>query len=186
MEAREVKVVLLGEAGVGKSSLVLRFVTGSFDKYSEATIGASFMSKLINVDGAPIKYQIWDTAGACAAWALGMGACWRGCLGAPRRGGQGEWGRAAGLLLRGARHMRLPLGPGAHAWRHQRSAMSPFSPSCAARHYGPLTLNTFSPNTRGPCLCLSPPTSALGPRARKVPQPGAHVLPRRCGGHYCV
>lgn len=37
--AREVKVVLLGDAGVGKSSLVLRFVTGSFDKYSEATIG---------------------------------------------------------------------------------------------------------------------------------------------------
>ena len=61
--AREVKVVLLGDAGVGKSSLVLRFVTGSFDKYSEATIGASFMSKLITVDGAPIKYQIWDTAG---------------------------------------------------------------------------------------------------------------------------
>jgi Ras-related protein Rab-22 len=61
--AREVKVVLLGDAGVGKSSLVLRFVTNSFDKYSESTIGASFMSKLLLVDGAPIKYQIWDTAG---------------------------------------------------------------------------------------------------------------------------
>ena len=60
--AREVKVVLLGDAGVGKSSLVLRFVTNSFDKYSESTIGASFMSKLLLVDGAPIKYQIWDTA----------------------------------------------------------------------------------------------------------------------------
>ena len=33
------QVVLLGDAGVGKSSLVLRFVTGSFDKYSESTIG---------------------------------------------------------------------------------------------------------------------------------------------------
>ena len=61
--AREVKIVLLGDAGVGKSSLVLRFVTNSFDKYSESTIGASFMSKLIMVDGNPIKYQIWDTAG---------------------------------------------------------------------------------------------------------------------------
>lgn len=61
--AREVKVVLLGDQGVGKSSLVLRFVTNSFDKYSEATIGASFMSKLVMVDGQPIKYQIWDTAG---------------------------------------------------------------------------------------------------------------------------
>ena len=37
--AREVKVVLLGDAGVGKSCLVLRFVTGSFDKFSESTIG---------------------------------------------------------------------------------------------------------------------------------------------------
>jgi len=62
--AREVKVVLLGDAGVGKSCLVLRFVTGSFDKYSESTIGASFMSKLLTVDSQPIKYQIWDTAGA--------------------------------------------------------------------------------------------------------------------------
>jgi GTPase SAR1 family protein len=63
MDAREVKVVLLGEAGVGKSSLVLRFVMGTFDKFSEATIGAAFMSKLIEVDKVPIKYQIWDTAG---------------------------------------------------------------------------------------------------------------------------
>ena len=38
--AREVKVVLLGDAGVGKSSLVLRFVMNSFDKYSESTIGS--------------------------------------------------------------------------------------------------------------------------------------------------
>ena len=37
--AREVKVVLLGDTGVGKSSLVLRFVTGAYDRYSEATIG---------------------------------------------------------------------------------------------------------------------------------------------------
>jgi small GTP-binding protein len=61
--AREVKVVLLGDAGVGKSSLVLRFVTGAFDRYSESTIGASFMSKNMTVDGQPIKFQIWDTAG---------------------------------------------------------------------------------------------------------------------------
>lgn len=60
---REVKVVLLGDTGVGKSSLVLRFVTNSFKPYSESTIGASFMSKLVMVNGRQIKFQIWDTAG---------------------------------------------------------------------------------------------------------------------------
>ncbi|POM58775.1 Rab5 family GTPase [Phytophthora palmivora] len=62
-KAREVKVVLLGDTGVGKSSLVLRFVTNNFRPYSESTIGASFMSKMIVVNDTPIKYQIWDTAG---------------------------------------------------------------------------------------------------------------------------
>lgn len=62
-KAREVKVVLLGDTGVGKSSLVLRFVTNNFRPYSESTIGASFMSKMIVVGDTPIKYQIWDTAG---------------------------------------------------------------------------------------------------------------------------
>ena len=92
--AREVKVVLLGEAGVGKSSLVLRFVTGSFDKYSEATIGASFMSKLINVDGAPIKYQIWDTAGACPGHFCGQRQGQREGCGRPQ-----PWARLHGRGL---------------------------------------------------------------------------------------
>lgn len=60
---REVKVVLLGDTGVGKSSLVLRFVTNSYKPYSESTIGASFMSKVIMSNGKQIKFQIWDTAG---------------------------------------------------------------------------------------------------------------------------
>ena len=60
-KAREVKVVLLGESGVGKSSLVLRFVTDNFKPYNESTIGASFMSKVLVYDGKSIKYQIWDT-----------------------------------------------------------------------------------------------------------------------------
>ena len=60
---RECKVVLLGDTGVGKSSLAQRYVTNTFKPYSESTIGASFMSKMILVDGAPCKCQIWDTAG---------------------------------------------------------------------------------------------------------------------------
>jgi small GTP-binding protein len=60
-KAREVKVVLLGDTGVGKSSLVLRFVTNNFKPFNESTIGASFMSKVIMVNGRQIKFQIWDT-----------------------------------------------------------------------------------------------------------------------------
>ena len=63
VKPREVKVVLLGDTGVGKSSLVLKFVTGNFKPYSESTIGASFLSKMIMVETKPIKFQIWDTAG---------------------------------------------------------------------------------------------------------------------------
>ena len=58
------KVVLLGDTGVGKSSLVLRFITNEFKPYVESTIGASFMSKLLmDPDGSAVKFQIWDTAG---------------------------------------------------------------------------------------------------------------------------
>lgn len=65
VKAVEVKVVLLGDTGVGKSSLVLRFAQDTFKPFSESTIGASFMSKTVSNDsgGPPIKFQIWDTAG---------------------------------------------------------------------------------------------------------------------------
>ncbi|XP_057309053.1 ras-related protein Rab-22A-like [Hydractinia symbiolongicarpus] len=60
---REIKLCLLGDAGVGKSCLVLRFVSDRFDLHTTATIGASFMSKTFNVGDKAFKYQIWDTAG---------------------------------------------------------------------------------------------------------------------------
>lgn len=60
---REVKVVLLGDSGVGKTSLVLRFVTDSFRLRSEPNIGASFMAKALQCGGKDYLFQIWDTAG---------------------------------------------------------------------------------------------------------------------------
>lgn len=45
------------------SSTTRRFVTNNFKPYSESTIGASFMAKMMIIDNTPIKYQIWDTAG---------------------------------------------------------------------------------------------------------------------------
>ncbi|KAG0459140.1 hypothetical protein HPP92_022268 [Vanilla planifolia] len=58
-----VKLVLLGDSGVGKSCIVLRFVRGQFDPTSKVTVGASFLSKTIALGDSTIKLEIWDTAG---------------------------------------------------------------------------------------------------------------------------
>lgn len=63
MAVKEVKLCLLGDSGVGKSSIALRFVHDSFKPAMESTIGASFLTKTIHVDDRIYKYQIWDTAG---------------------------------------------------------------------------------------------------------------------------
>ncbi|XP_059658165.1 ras-related protein RABF2a isoform X2 [Cornus florida] len=57
------KLVLLGDVGAGKSSLVLRFVKGQFVEFQESTIGAAFFSQTLAVNDATIKFEIWDTAG---------------------------------------------------------------------------------------------------------------------------
>merc|ERR1719461_2277280 len=57
------KLVLLGEAAVGKSSLVIRFVKGQFSEYQESTIGAAFLTQTVPVQDCTVKFEIWDTAG---------------------------------------------------------------------------------------------------------------------------
>ncbi|CAI8049758.1 Ras-related protein Rab-5C [Geodia barretti] len=57
------KLVLLGESGVGKSCLVLRFVKGEYSDHLEATIGAAFLTQTVNLDDTTVKFEIWDTAG---------------------------------------------------------------------------------------------------------------------------
>ncbi|KAK4552498.1 Vacuolar protein sorting-associated protein 21 [Recurvomyces mirabilis] len=58
-----VKLVLLGEAAVGKSSLVLRFVNNDFQPNKEPTIGAAFLTQKTHLPTRTIKFEIWDTAG---------------------------------------------------------------------------------------------------------------------------
>eukprot|EP01126_Amoeba_proteus_P038167 TRINITY_DN396_c0_g2_i10.p1 TRINITY_DN396_c0_g2~~TRINITY_DN396_c0_g2_i10.p1 ORF type:complete len:100 (+),score=4.91 TRINITY_DN396_c0_g2_i10:68-367(+) len=57
------KLVLVGEVGVGKSSLVLRYTDNTFLGDEVGTIGADFKVKFIQVAKKNIKMQIWDTAG---------------------------------------------------------------------------------------------------------------------------
>ncbi|XP_027253564.1 ras-related protein Rab-31 isoform X7 [Cricetulus griseus] len=63
MAIRELKVCLLGDTGVGKSSIVCRFVQDHFDHNISPTIGASFMTKTVPCGNELHKFLIWDTAG---------------------------------------------------------------------------------------------------------------------------
>ena len=58
------KVVLLGETGVGKTSIITRYVSNTFSQYVMTSTGSSFVSKNIILDeNNKVKLQIWDTAG---------------------------------------------------------------------------------------------------------------------------
>lgn len=57
------KLVLVGDAGVGKSSLLLRFTDDTYSDSYISTIGVDFKIRTIELDGKTIKLQIWDTAG---------------------------------------------------------------------------------------------------------------------------
>ena len=60
MQANKVdmKVVLIGDSGVGKSSIVLRFVADNFFEGPDATIGASYMGKMMQFQNRAIKFNI--------------------------------------------------------------------------------------------------------------------------------
>ncbi|XP_052814218.1 ras-related protein Rab-5C-like [Mya arenaria] len=62
-KVQNVKLLLLGGQGVGKSSIALRFVRGEFEENSGATIGAAFLTQAMSVSGQTVKFDIWDTAG---------------------------------------------------------------------------------------------------------------------------
>ncbi|XP_028164737.1 ras-related protein Rab-9B isoform X1 [Ostrinia furnacalis] len=57
------KIVILGDGGVGKSCLMSRFISNHFDDHSFHTIGVEFMNKTIEVNGKEYTLQVWDTAG---------------------------------------------------------------------------------------------------------------------------
>ena len=62
-ESKHYKLVLLGDAGVGKSSIVLRFTDDSFSDFQESTVGSAFLKKQIELEHSIIRFEIWDTAG---------------------------------------------------------------------------------------------------------------------------
>eukprot|EP01087_Luapelamoeba_hula_P009970 TRINITY_DN260_c0_g1_i1.p2 TRINITY_DN260_c0_g1~~TRINITY_DN260_c0_g1_i1.p2 ORF type:complete len:203 (-),score=36.51 TRINITY_DN260_c0_g1_i1:154-762(-) len=57
------KIIVLGESGVGKTSLLIRYVENRFTLNTKSTIGANFLTKRMEVDDKVATCQIWDTAG---------------------------------------------------------------------------------------------------------------------------
>ncbi|KAI6657449.1 Ras-related protein Rab-7a [Oopsacas minuta] len=71
------KVIILGDSGVGKTSLMNQYVKKKFTNKYKATIGADFLNKEVMIDDRLVTLQIWDTAGQERFQSLGV-AFYRG------------------------------------------------------------------------------------------------------------
>mmetsp|Transcript_11978 Transcript_11978/g.26293 ORF Transcript_11978/g.26293 Transcript_11978/m.26293 type:complete len:234 (-) Transcript_11978:277-978(-) len=57
------KLLMIGDAGVGKSSMLIRFTDDAFDEHIQSTIGVDFKVKHLELNNKRIKLTVWDTAG---------------------------------------------------------------------------------------------------------------------------
>ncbi|KAG2006170.1 GTP-binding protein ypt7 [Coprinopsis cinerea AmutBmut pab1-1] len=71
------KVIILGDSGVGKTSLMNQYVNKRFSTQYKATIGADFLTKEVDTEERPVTMQLWDTAGQERFQSLGV-AFYRG------------------------------------------------------------------------------------------------------------
>ncbi|KAL9131824.1 MAG: hypothetical protein Q9217_000351 [Psora testacea] len=71
------KIIILGDSGVGKTSLMNQYVNKKFSASYKATIGADFLTKEVMVDDRLVTMQLWDTAGQERFQSLGV-AFYRG------------------------------------------------------------------------------------------------------------
>ncbi len=77
-----IKIVIIGEPGVGKTSLVQKFVSGHFSKDYRSTIGTNIFTKKINLDERiKVTMQLWDIAGQ-ERWVLMRKPYYKGADGA--------------------------------------------------------------------------------------------------------
>ena len=58
-----IKLVLVGNSGVGKTCISQRYMNDSFTQQEGSTVGASYFQKILDIDGKTVRLDIWDTAG---------------------------------------------------------------------------------------------------------------------------
>lgn len=58
-----IKIVILGDSGVGKTSMLNQFCYSKFDAVAMPTIGSDFSTKIIDLDNKILRLQLWDIAG---------------------------------------------------------------------------------------------------------------------------
>ncbi|ELA42398.1 small GTP-binding protein domain protein [Vittaforma corneae ATCC 50505] len=75
------KIVIIGDANVGKTNIISRLVRDEFIEHSKSTIGVDFATKTFKFGSSSIKVQLWDTAGQERYHAL-ISAYYRGSSGA--------------------------------------------------------------------------------------------------------
>ena len=56
-------ILLVGDSGVGKTALAHRMVENVFVSRTKNTVGVSYLTKAVEIDGSPVRVQVWDTAG---------------------------------------------------------------------------------------------------------------------------
>ena len=62
-KVKEIKIILLGETGVGKSCIINRYINNTFNKETSSTLGSTFLSKEITKGNTIYNLNIWDTSG---------------------------------------------------------------------------------------------------------------------------
>jgi Ras-related protein Rab-6A len=63
MATMRFKIVTVGNQGIGKTSIIQRFASNTFDPQYQTTLGIDYMSRVLQMQGESVRLQVWDTAG---------------------------------------------------------------------------------------------------------------------------